>query len=295
MTILNGKIPRTLLSDRPIRVGFARAAPLLRIESDWLIADATKRTKHRASRNLLSDFLEARDSQDKLARFCRRWGVLGLCEHGIPRKYGNCRYGLESCSTQYDVFTSDSEGGRPVYRESSRSLLKFANALSALLSIGFEIAQERPGSPEDWKTVAAIFADYLPEFSERSPSIRAARVRLGIFMTRLIDACQIRPQFHWDDSLNTWRIELDSEVSVSNVSNIPALMVLELTLTVADMDGLAVCSSCRRLYSPERRPDPARRNYCSVCGKTAAMRYAAREYRKRLRERKEHGKETRKR
>jgi hypothetical protein len=46
-------------------------------------------------------------------------------------------------------------------------------------------------------------------------------------------------------------------------------LALQLALSVARTDSPATCTARTRIYVPERRPDPGRRNYCPVGRATA--------------------------
>jgi hypothetical protein len=65
----------------------------------------------------------------------------------------------------------------------------------------------------------------------------------------------------------------------------PALFAhigFQLALTISRIGGLAVCSFCGRSYSPKRKPNPNRENYCSICGLRASWRMAQRRRKSRV-------------
>src|SRR5271163_4574975 len=80
----SGRLERTLLAGRlpvpaPITVRDGRLE--YRLGPRWKQADPDKQ-------NLLTDFLYLSEaSDDQIAAFARRWGVLGLCAHWLP--YGH--------------------------------------------------------------------------------------------------------------------------------------------------------------------------------------------------------------
>ena len=61
-------------------------------------------------------------------------------------------------------------------------------------------------------------------------------------------------------------------------------LALQLAFAVSGADGLALCSSCGRPFTPKRRPAAGRRAYCPTCGVRAARRDAQRDYRRKAKE-----------
>lgn len=276
MTHGSGKIPLALGGidlDRPIKTGEVYAPPVRSAEGDYLVFHAGERKKHRTTRGLLSTFIELEGASDAdVVRFCRRWGVLGLCPHGLPS--GGHRCGEHLADSQDPA----------IHKESIAGVMRFAGAFAALLRIAAEISQQRPGSVEDWEMANKVISG--PDFPPWDVAlivfhVDVARLHLQILMRVLIHISNVQPRFFWNRSSSSWQIDMDAE---GLVSNLPALLAIELMVTIADKDGFAVCSSCHRSYIPLRKPDPTRRNYCDKCGLKAAWRDAARERRRKLRE-----------
>ena len=149
------------------------------------------------------------------------------------------------------------------------------------------MAHERAGHHSDWRIAKDVISspDFGPLEEDENPAhfgLASARTSLQILMRRLVEICRIRPRFFWNRQTSSWQIDLDTD---GNANNIPALIVIELMITIADKDGFAICSSCHKSYIPDRKRDPTRRNYCPKCGIKAAWRDAARA--KRERDRKE--------
>ena len=72
------------------------------------------------------------------------------------------------------------------------------------------------------------------------------------------------------------------EHSAHGIVNLYGTLAYQLMIAVARTDGLATCCACGKSYIiTGRRPNPDRRNYCHSCGKAAADRDAARDYRRR--------------
>jgi hypothetical protein len=272
--------------DRPMKVGAIWAPPVARVEGEFLIYRLGDRAKRNASQGLLRGLLDAKSSPEAIIRFCKRWGVLGLCEHGIPASHGSC----VSRRAFHTEMVSGVSGIKASYgRESIASVRRFAGALESLLRIGAEMSQGRRGAASEWANAEETICG--PDFPMWDPSpstvndLDISRNFLQMLVRRLIEICRIVPRFFWNRDTKSWQIDLDSQGSGNNL---PALLTIELIVTIADKDGFAICSSCHRAYIPARRPDPTRRNYCPQCGLAAAQRDAAREYRRRLRETDKH-------
>jgi hypothetical protein len=269
------------LERRPMKLAVSWSAKVSEVEGDYLVYEVASRIRRASPQGLLREFIEAKSSRESVILFCRKWGVLGLCNHGVPRAHGDC--------ISIGAFRTRIANGVTLhyYRESIDSIQRFAGALESLLKIGASMAQGRPGSWQDWENACAVITDCDFAKWPENPStmdVDAARLHLTIVVRRLIEICRIRPRFFWNAKTRSWQIDLDTE---GLTINLPALLTIELLITIADKDGFALCSSCHRSYIPLRRPDPTRRNYCELCGRTAAMRDASRDFRKRNREEKQ--------
>ena len=273
------------LDDRPIRPGTPRSETVIEVTPKYLIYDGTRTHDRKYSRGMLRELLEAKDSPMLITRFCEKWGVLGVCKHGLPRIH------TQRCWWRKPFRTSMVKGfTRNEYKESFQSIQQFANGIESLMRIGAEISQGREGIIEDWQTAQTWLTRWQHPDSEdedlsnpKNFNLKTRRLYLEIYLNRLIDESQLRPRVYWPDGIS-WRIEMDSGMSMGHVNNLAALVVMELLMTVANCDGLANCAACNRPYIPERRPDSTRRNYCPSCGRKAAVRDASREYRQRRRE-----------
>jgi hypothetical protein len=64
-------------------------------------------------------------------------------------------------------------------------------------------------------------------------------------------------------------------------------LLFQLLAALSGVSGFALCSACRRIYAPTRRPGSRPRSYCPDCRGAAADAERARSYRQRQRDRKE--------
>jgi len=165
---------------------------------------------------------------------------------------------------------------------------EWSRKAKALLNIAAQLNKGKRASFEDWNTVKGIRDTGLGE-TEAAPyvqDLRAARRELAWELDGWISIGQIRPRISWNRTPSGWRFSLDA---VSTGPNLFGLLALYIVSEVAGTgQGIAFCSSCAKSYRPERRLNPKNRNYCPKCrgesGKQAARRDAARDFRRRQRE-----------
>jgi hypothetical protein len=246
--------------ERPMKTGVLWSPTVFAVEGDFLIYEPVARSHqaHKgAPQGLLRMLLDGQESRPKAVAFCRRWGILGLCDHGLPRSHSETCLKQEVFRTSFDGKTSHS-----YYRESIDAVQRFARGLEAIVRIGAEMSQDRSGRTDDWNNACDIITG--PDFPRWpfNPSdlhVSEARSLLQGLIARLIRICRLRPRFWWNSDVGSWQIDLDTEGAGYNL---PAFIIIELILTIADKDGFAICSSCHRAYIPARSPSPSRRNYC---------------------------------
>jgi hypothetical protein len=260
---------------RPLPVRAIWASHVLEVESDFLVYEPGTCSSVRGNpQGLLIELIEAKESRESVISFCQKWGVLGLCSHGLPASH--------SPNVCEAALSADTPSGY-IRRESIAAVQNFARGLESLLRLGIEISQDRPGLRGDWYTADTCICapDFAPwdVYPSDYNDLELARDYLGILIQRLIEVCRVRPRFFWNrNSGGWWQIGLDSR-GASN--NLPALVAIELIVTIGTRDGLAVCSSCQHFYPPKQKPNPDQRNYCPGCGKLARDRDAQRDLRRR--------------
>jgi hypothetical protein len=256
-----------LKTDRPMETGLVWAPPITEIGDGYLKYDPGTRKKQKPSPALLTSFVDLAEADDRaIGKFASRWGALGIDNDGWPVN-------------------------RTPGEESMNAWRVLARRFRGAINLGCAFNLDRPGTEQAW-TESFDGEDRFRLFKpweEKSPY----RTDLQMLLRSMIQRFRVMPRFWWNVERNHWQIDLDAY----GPSNLPGILVIQAMLLIADKDGLAVCSSCHRSYIPDRRPDPTRRNYCSRddCRKRAAWKDAARERRRRLREKKESDVKTRKR
>jgi hypothetical protein len=222
---------------------------------------------------LLEDFVELWDAPDAaILRYARRWGVLGICKHGVPASHNDypfgVQHGVEGC------FPLPAKRGEFWHTDPLDRWRYFSRIFRAIRDVGAQVNQSKVGDRSDWAWVQTINRNDPPW-----KSVREARMVLSWKLQDLLDLGQVRPDLKWDNRKQQWQIEMGAH----SVPNLFGLVSLSLVLSICRRE-LVICSSCQKPYIPPRRPNPWRRNYCQKCGNKAAQKDAARAYRLRLKQ-----------
>jgi hypothetical protein len=270
----------------PKTVPLARvfAPSLAEVLADSIAGDHDTTVIRKAAPDLLERFCriaEAPDTARAVVAFARRWGVLGLCEHGLP--YRHCVvYGCVDKSGEFVLdfaLDFDAEVNTPVSQsdffcrpgaESFQHWKEFAVRFDSLLRIGLDLNRGKLGSDLDWQ-LAETGPAPLQDVSLMPSNIDDARERYESVMEWMIQMSQLQPSFHW--SGGGWNIDLDT--GALGYSNIPAILTAQLMLRVGSAKKQIKCLECPRWFIPRRN----QRKYCDHCGIQAAWRVAQRKRR----------------
>jgi len=236
--------------ERPVQTAKVRGPKVLSLEGEYLLSDANRISIRPSGAGLLDGFLSLADAEpDEVFKFARKWGALGL-----KRKAAAGLQFLEPLA----VWTG------------------LAVRFRALQRIGAELNREHVGTAEDWKTLGLQVPVAVKPYS----AIDEARFGLISHVGRLVREAGLYPQLYWNKSTAQWQIEFSTYSS----TNLFAVLVLKLMVSIADKEGFALCCGCSRSYIPERQPSAHRRNYCPSCRRAGVpFRDSKREQRRRER------------
>jgi hypothetical protein len=235
---------------------------------------AKDRREVRPGIGLFADFLELQDQSDqRILEYARKWGVLGICSHGIPYSHGVYPSsmlqprpaGLEPCRLTAVL------GRKHWYSDPIPSWRSLSKQLAAMQRLGAELNLDRPGDEGLWKSLPLVRG-------KPWRSLSAGREFLALELNILLEIGQVRPVVDWDSGKESWQLSFNA-VSVCNLFG---YLALSLVTSISGRE-IAFCSSCQKLYTPSKRPNSNRRSYCDKCGKRAAQRDASRAYRTRRR------------
>jgi len=241
--------------------------PVIELKGDaliWQFPDAAAETSWRGAepRGALDGFLRVRDGESAL-RFAQRYGVLAICEHGLPathayrpRLFFHKEEGSGFCRPQ----------GWPHPAEPIERWLHFARQANALLRVAAALHDDRPGAKEDWEI---IFEDLLPAewlrptFGNLTESVPMGHLYLGGIINEWLVLGGVRPHFVWGMKRgDAPRFEFGNPYLVSNFW----ALALQLAVALSRSGGIAICDGCRRPYTTEKRkPQAKRSHYCPEC------------------------------
>jgi hypothetical protein len=224
-----------------------------------------KKAKAHPDGRLLTRFIELADaSDDKILAYARRYGRIGLCQHGE----------LQHLADDYPECMQKGLGGKfiePVerWRETAKGARALLNA----------IAQFSKSSEVSDQTLIAL----NPKLVLSAASLRKARIKGWAFIaawTRIwLRACRVVPVILYDPRSRRLHFRLQGRPGLGSA------LAMQLLTLAGQSKGIAVCSSCARLFSPKRRPSPGRESYCTDCGLQAAWRHAQRRCRQKAQRR----------
>lgn len=202
---------------------------------------------------LLIDFVTlAERSDQQIAAFARKWGLLHPCAHNMPRTHpplpGEARRGRFCDTVDPDAVA----GAEPlaVWRLWS-SMGQAVIRIASRQSIGTTDGVETNGDLSDWQML-------LPNDQIRgvtSGTLDAAKGRLATVVEMWLRIGAVQPRV---DPLKP------PHLVVSGVDLFGAI-ALQLAMVVTSTTGLAFCAGCGNAFVPNRRPAARRRRYCETC------------------------------
>jgi hypothetical protein len=214
---------------------------------------------------VLNDFIPlAEATGESILAYARRWGVLEICEHNLPRTHRG-----ESYETRCRPLRHESERGG-LYSEPLSAWRSLAARVRATLNLAAALRLGNRGLPQDWQIVFASHEQDL------WPSSRSQYQSQGVENPRnLADAVQellrigdVRPLF-------TWRGEQGFGIQIGGAGNPvftgygPGLfgeIALRLAFLLARYDSVAVCSGCNNAFpASQSRAKAGSNRFCSEC------------------------------
>lgn len=239
--------------------------------------------ERRVSPLIVDDFIALAESwsEDHLLIFIRRYGVLHLCEHGLPM-FHNRRRSEKLLPGECTEQRSLSPGWD--YQEPIHIWRRYAAEGRGLLLMAQSLQAGRMPSAEVLDSAMPLFSVLLEHHQQEGvfgrrpdPQEDCSRL-LAMLLNEWIDIGGVRPYF--SIGATGWRVRL----SAGHYATTFGAIAVRLALLAAGAQGLSVCSNpdCRREYlHGRRRPDPNRNNYCPECRKAgipqrdASWRYRA--------------------
>lgn len=250
----------------------------------WRSGPGTKWTRPREG--LLERFVDLAitENPDKaVAAYAKRWGVLEICEHGLPRthKPGHPQTMPSDVSgtTKYEqpemgcLPLRYGKAARQLFPEYWEPLLAWQNVsrrARAILNIAAHLRLGKHGALADWHvilggnetleswTTHGQFAKWDAD-DERGwgSRIRYERWELSRRLNDWLEIGDVRPEMVWEPAAGpTLRIAL---------RGLFGAIAMELVKAVARTEALAICSGCGQSFIPKRKPVEGKRRYCEEC------------------------------
>ena len=265
--------------DRRVSVHSWFVPGLIRLENenlrwDYLPESLKTGRQLNPSQGMLESFLELAQAPDRnIARYAKRWGVLGICNHGLPsshnpdvlRKPGCRPLGWEegNCWEPLDIWRH------------------FATQAFSLLKIANRVHQGKAADPSDWARVYARSRTGVSTLP-KTPSLGLDKHLLVMCLNEWLTLGNVSLRIDW------WSSE-DRPTVKFNTHGLFGALAVQLVLSAAQVDGWAICTHCRSEYMPtKRQPKTGQRNFCPPCRSANIPRqYAMRAFAARKRKNKE--------
>jgi hypothetical protein len=248
----------------------------------------------KSRRGLLRQFEQLADaSGDRIVKYARRWGILGLCRHGLPmgfRRSGYPWWHEDECAL--GLYMDYGDGG--TFWEPLEGWRHWARQARGLLGIAASHRDGRLGRDEDWRAVR--------EWGNLNAMTGLWTVEVDKETGELTRVPETPPQSRWPRTLDWERSELIHWVTdwlrlanvtlglrsagsglrvVLDCNGLFGALAIQLVLVVGHSRGIAFCAHCSRPFLPAGSSGGGKRRYCDrdEC-KKARGADAARDYRR---------------
>ena len=201
-----------------------------------------------------------RDGEDVLA-FAREWGVLELCEHELP-----CTHAFHDALRFYGVLDGTSGVKHAHHIRPSRGC--YATRVESI---------------DTWRLFARRAALLVQlAASMRSSPDEASRKTAVARLNKWLDMAEIGVVC-FDTGVGDWPSGL--QIRIGTRGGLFGVLAIQLLLATTLTEFLFTCAACGNSFNaaPAERPRTGQRAFCSKCGRKAAVRFAARDYRTRMR------------
>ena len=243
---------------------------------------------------LLQEFVTlAVAPNEAILRFANRWGVLGLCKHGLPATHSMTLSKQVSLLPIYQYCTPKKRQG--YCYEPLERWRYYARQAKAITSLAYmpsilepeEVFNGNPetvfginimrggrveihglhGDEEDWK---ALFGDMWFTYLKHDRVV-AARDLLTLAIERLFKLTHIRPVFTWKSRKPDFHF-----CGRSDEYGLFESLVMQLMLHVARARGLSVCRECLQAFLINHSHRST--SYCPQCNKKVQHRQAVQRF-----------------
>ena len=248
----------------------------------WSYRDGDRLGKTiRAHPKLLEVFVELADADPEVIRdYARKWGVLMICEHGVPAGHSAPRLPISDLHEPTAVRGCDPHGWPDACWESVGAWYVRAREARAMLNVAAALRRGQPARIGDWHAV--VYRVWYGD-DRGDPSLDALNQPANATHAQAFLEDSINRWLAWGavQPVLSWSTKKYPTIVFDGYGLFGALAVQLLAVVCGT--GWAVCSACGKVYNPgSRRPNPNRRNYCPDCRASGTpQRDAMRDLRKR--------------
>jgi hypothetical protein len=263
-------------NDRPMQSGICYVPEKIELDSGNILYLGGTLKEVRPGVGMLARFVDLHHQRDEeILKYAKKWGVLGICKHSLPCSHTQFAYSILAPRHKNAEWCMPRAvpGRKHWYADPIEVWRLLSKQMATFQQLGAELNQDRPGDETVWRILPGNLA------SRPWRSVSSARKFLALLLNLWLEIGQVRPVIDWSTEKAGWQLSFNA-VSIPNLFG---FLAFNLVLSISRRE-LAFCSSCRKSYPPDRRPNPSRRNYCETCGKKAAQRDASRAYRLRKRQ-----------
>jgi hypothetical protein len=230
-------IPQGRDGQPPILPGVLVRPKVVKLEGERLFWDFKTLVESPVPTGLLERFIDLHEHPERLLRFARSCGVLGL---DWPDG--------ESYSPKYH--------DEPWwYVDAVPRIMSASARLAALLRIIIRASEGKAAQPKDCE----LFA--LGPHDAPYRSVKRTRDFLQVAIADLLEAGKVTLAPRWNREAASWEIRFTANAT----PNLLGCLAIEVAAALGNSDGFALCSHCGKAYLPERRPNPNRAHYCFDC------------------------------
>ncbi len=224
-----------------------------------------------AQESLLGDFMQLAESPpETIAGFVRKWGVLGLCRHGLPDTHLPRR-------SWVDLDLVDAipcPVYRPIPSTPPREAVKlwrgFSSQAWAIHRAAGLIHTNRRVPDELWERLRDLYPPGLVITTEEYFRLRDIErsqesieehefFLLGLAVQRWLQFGDVGVHVRWDSHKGTIKF---------GGTGLAGAIALQLALTCTSTGAFYICDGCLVTYIPDRRPTEGKNRYCDECRET---------------------------
>jgi len=267
---------------------------------------------------MLTGFLAlGRATDDRILKYAREWGVLGICPCGLPHTHNPPIEGLpfarwDQRSHRYRYIVAEdlpkeeaekfetwatelnerqiTRGGQPCQpqiiapgtcREPLTAWRELSSATRSAMNIGAAIHSGQLPEPDDWNNLRRFYSARAAIAWNPSDVEDHAWI-LSAVVNEWIEVAGIRPQFQWAPTGTNIILACPNVY----VGTLWTALMSQLIFILNRSGGFSVCSGCGGIFVPKKKPSRGVRRYCEDCrSKKVPERDAARDSRARKKKR----------